>query len=626
MLYLPISGGIQIDWRQRDRWPFLQHRSPWDLRELPLIGVQYGDRTLAVIIPWPHYASLVLKNRIGIRFSYPEGRNNVDPAQLVVEWVDNDPLAIARAFRAWRVESEVLGAIPPIRSLRDKAKALPHVSQLLGAPHIYLWGPSIFSRHDVPRRQWIPFAKALKAAQPGSAGARMRDGFRMEEQSALDQLIQADWPMAYLTTSIAGAINRALLAPKEPDHSAVMRREQVAEARRAFEAGFGAFLRPAETWGDGLSTSLLDQLDQAGIDQAVLVMSDLYSQTIRPDVVGHARELGYVIGPYDSYHSVHSPDTAPDETWETAQFDRLAFETGRIVKAKGRPQGGFKGRGYHFSPEAAWPYFRERIQRVRDHNGYDAWFVDCDATGECFDDYHPLHPASRSDDTGHRRHRLRWIEEDQGMLVGSEGGSILFADVIHFGHGVHTPYIGHLDPRFRDHNSEYFLGRHWPPDSPEQRFKPIPIPTHLRSPYFDPTIRIPLYQAVLGDELVTTHHWSFDSLKFDDLTKTRSLFEVLYAVPPMYHLSREMWPRRKERIRHHLAFWAPLHRLVGWLPLTCFERLDSSGLLQRTRYGTGPEQVAVTVNFGDTSIEGLPGRSARVEGVPALGGVIYQPK
>ena len=80
MLYLPISGGIQIDWRQRDRWPFLQHRSPWDLRELPLIGVQYGDRTLAVIIPWPHYASLVLKNRIGIRFSYPEGRNNVDPA------------------------------------------------------------------------------------------------------------------------------------------------------------------------------------------------------------------------------------------------------------------------------------------------------------------------------------------------------------------------------------------------------------------------------------------------------------------------------------------------------------------------------------------------------------------
>ena len=45
-----------------------------------------------------------------------------------------------------------------------------------------------------------------------------------------------------------------------------------------------------------------------------------------------------------------------------------------------------------------------------------AWFVDCDATGECFDDYHPLHPASRSDDTGHRRHRLRWLEEHRHLF------------------------------------------------------------------------------------------------------------------------------------------------------------------------------------------------------------------
>lgn len=52
-----------------------------------------------------------------------------------------------------------------------------------------------------------------------------------------------------------------------------------------------------------------------------------------------------------------------------------------------------------------------------------------------------------------RRDRLRWLESDHAMVVGSEGGSALFADVIHYGHGVHTPYIGHLDKRFRDPES-----------------------------------------------------------------------------------------------------------------------------------------------------------------------------
>jgi hypothetical protein len=81
------------------------------------------------------------------------------------------------------------------------------------------------------------------------------------------------------------------------------------------------------------------------------------------------------------------------------------------------------------------------------------------------------------------------------MVVGSEGGSILFADVIDFGHGVHTPYIGHLDPAFTDPASPSFLGKHWPPDRPDLSFKPVPVPLGLRTPYFDATVRIPLYQA-----------------------------------------------------------------------------------------------------------------------------------
>ena len=230
---------------------------------------------------------------------------------------------------------------------------------------------------------------------------------------------------------------------------------------------------------------------------------------------------------------------------------------------------------------------------------YSAWFVDCDATGECFDDYNPLHPATRVDDLKLRRQRLRWLENERQLVVGSEGGSALFADVIHFGHGVHTPYIGHLDPSFREPQSPYYLGRYWPPDSPDSSFKPVPVPPSLKTPYFDPTVRIPLYQAALGDELIGTHHWSFDSLKFDDVEQTRELMEILYMMPPLYHLNREAWPKRRERILQHLAFWGPLHRELATAPLTRFACLSEDRLVQRTTFQPKSGEVTITVNFRD---------------------------
>ncbi len=601
---VPFAAGVEVraDDDAATRW--LRNGSPWNLLELPLLGARYGDRTLAVIVPWPHYAELVTGDRVGIRFRMPEGRHDAAPCVVLTQWTDNAPLAIAHVFRAWRATAPAaeLGMVPKPVSLADKITNQPRIGRLLGAPHVYLWGSARFSHHDVPRQKWRAVAGALRAAGEDSPLGKLRSTFSDDERDAVKQLADVEWPEAWLLRIVAPAIDRAL---RDPATKTALLRE------------FGELLRRPETWGDGISATMLTALHDAGIDRALLLTSDLHQDEVRPDVIAHAEELGYLFGPYDSYHSVHSPNAGPDSTWETAQFDAAAFENGRVLNADGSGHGGFRGRGFHFAPASARPYVHARVDGMCEEAPFSAWFIDCDATGEAFEDYHPDHPATRIDDTRQRRDRLQWLADEHDLVVGSEGGSILFADVIAFGHGVDTPYIGHLDPALRDRESEHFLGRHWPPDTPEQSFDPVPIPASLRVPYFDPSRRIPLYRAAIGDELVTSHHWSFDSLKLSNVRGDRELLELLTMTPPMYHLSRAAWPLRLAAIRKRFAFWSPLHRVLATAPLVDFRHLTADRLVQRATYRTAAGDVHVTVNFAtETVIEQGP-RSVVVTGAIA---------
>lgn len=612
---LPISAGVIVDAKDAELMDWLRKGSPWSLTQLPVFGLRFGDRTLVVIVPWPQYAELFVEKQIGVRFSFPKGRRNATPAELVAVWRGREPLEVAHAFREWRLTADDTGAVPRSRPLVEKAKQLPNVSRLFGAPHFYLWGPALFSRHDVDRGKWIALAKTLRDAPADSLASRVVAQFRDDQRAALRELAGADHPLNYLTTQIAAGLERSLIERavlKLPEATPLA--EVIGQTRDAVATEFSQLAHDPATWGDGASLPMLDALRDAGIERAVLLLSDLYRHAIRPDVATRANELGFLFGPYDSYHSVHSPDAKADDTWETAQFDRAAFDRGRVLNADGNGHGGFRQRGFHFSPVAAWPYVKDRVTSLTSQVPYSAWFIDCDATAECFDDYNPRHEASRADDLLARRQRLRWLASDQHLVVGSEDGSVLFADVVHFGHGVQTPYIGHLSPECRDAKSPHFLGRHWPPDTPAQSFKAVPVVPSLVRPYFDPRVRIPLYQAALGDEVVVSHHWSFDSFKFGDVTATRELLEILYMIPPLYHINRETWPQRREQILRHVAFWSPLHREVATSRLARFEWLSEDRLIQRTTFQHRLGDMTVTVNFANEERSGRPPLSATVEG------------
>jgi hypothetical protein len=581
---------------------------------MPFWGVDCGDRTLTWILTNEFTNRLDFRSEGGrlalaLTHEFTPAWSRKEYGLLICP---GGPSTIepARQFRRW------LEANGGIVTLTQKAAARPAVEKLFGAPQAYLWGDDILSRRDV--LDWKGLAGALTAgadAATPSPGRRIWDLLDKDSRDALRSMASGERAYAYAQSALAAAISAALKRKDLYDEAAWKGVDLGDEARRLlaggvdglnvtqlrrfnsllFHAAFGRFMLPVDRWGDGVSVQMIDLLKEDGIRRIWLGLNSWQGGYNHPAAVRAAVDAGYLIGPYDSYDSVHPPDAA--ETWETAQFGSNFYESGAVIGRDGQPLKGFKRIGHVLSPLVAMPCVKARVEGIMQAlpTRYNSWFVDCDAFGQLYDDYSQAHPATQQQDMQARLARMEWIRDTYGLVVGSERGAGYAAPAIDFAHGMTTPVIGWGDPDLQTKkDSPYYLGAWWPPDGPAVFVKQVPLkPAYYRF-VFDPRFRLPLYQTALHDSLITTHHWSAGSLKFSDQVVTTELTELLYCLPPLYHLNLDEYAKHRERILSHYAFFEPLGSVSAPLPLTDFRWLTPDRLVQRTVFGG---RLEMTANF-----------------------------
>lgn len=347
-------------------------------------------------------------------------------------------------------------------------------------------------------------------------------------------------------------------------------------------------------WGDGMSTKMLDALKSNGFDRLWLGAPNWKELQDNPRTIEKAKAYGYLVGPYDSYDSVHSPKAKPDDTWETAQFDQKLYDTGAIELSNGAKKAGFQQQGFYVSEKAAEPYVKERVSRLMKAFACNSWFIDCDAAGEFYEDFSRAHPATQEDEMQARLRRLAWIRDTYHLVVGSEGGVAYSAGTIHFAHGIMSPIFGWGDLALKAKSSPNYLGAYYPPSGPAVFFKQVPLAPSYYHVLFDPRFRLPLYETVFHDSVIVTNHWTLPTLKFSDQMVERTLMEQLYNVSPLYHLNSQEFVKRMALMKAQYAFFSPLHRLIGQLPMTDFAWLTDDHLVQRTTFG---DRFEIVTNF-----------------------------
>ncbi|WP_300634604.1 glycoside hydrolase [Pseudomonas sp.] len=574
---------------------------------LPLWGTDHGSFTLNWLLTNPYNNRLRWREDVALSLSHEF--TSLDPSApmtLLLHLGDADPLAGAKRYRQWLVEQ---GRYEP---LADKLRQTPEAAKLLGASHAYLWGNDLLALDDV--RDWPALVKRLRTHElKGLMGKEPAQV--LAQATALNRYEQT-----VLLRGLNAAINtkaRQAWQVEEPDMARLAARYGELRSQLALDFS-GALSDRPETWGNTTIRSLRD----AGLQRLLLTLGDGWEGGLwHPEAIRSGVDAGYLMAPYDSYETALSATENPD--WATAHLGGKAHRDCAIVLKNGSLKSGFQQSGHYTDPRCVRPLLEARVKAVQAAAGFNAWFLDAYATGMVFDSYRDGASMTQAQNADGNIDASRWINSVLKLATGSEDGNASTAQGILFAHGMQTPVIGWGDADMaQDRQSPYYVGNWYPPEQPAVFFKPVPLKASLRTLYFDPTMRLPLYQAVFHGSVITTHHWLFDSLKLSTVQAENELTQLLYNVPPLYHLSAATLKERLPVIQRQDAFFRPLHQRLATQAMTDFRWLTVDKQVQQTTFADGTRLVA---NFSDAEQEGYAARSltALVEGEEP---VVYQVK
>lgn len=575
---------------------------------LPLWGVDHGRFTLNWLLTNPYNNRLEWQaDGQGMALSVSHEFTSLEPSApmtLRLHLGEADPLAGARRYRQWLVEQG------RYESLADKLRQTPEAVKLLGASHVYLWGNDLLALDDV--RDWPALIKRLRTHE--LSGLMGKESAQVLAQAgALNRYEQT-----VLLRGFNGAINkkaRQAWQVAEPDMNRLAAR--YGELRRELAVDFaGALADRPETWGN----SIIQALRDAGLKRLMLTLGEGWEGGLwHPEAIRAGVDAGYLVAPYDSYGTALSATENPD--WTTAHLGGKAYRDCAIMLKNGSLKTGFQQSGHYTDPRCVRPLLEARVKAVQGAAGYNAWFLDAYATSMLYDSYRDGAPMTQAQNAQANIDASRWINTSLKLPTGSEDGNAITAQGILFAHGMQTPVIGWGDREMtQDLQSPNYVGKWYPPEQPAVFFKRVPLKAPLRTVYFDPTMRLPLYQAVFHGSVITTHHWLFDSLKLSNVQAENELAQLLYNVPPLYHVSAATLKERLPVIERQDRFFRPLHERLATRAMTDFRWLTADKLLQQTTFADGTRLVA---NFSDAQKDGYAGRSvtALVEGEKP---VVYQ--
>lgn len=615
--YIPFGEGKRIPAGDPVWQAYLkgQQFSVLEQLSMPFWVSSAGEYSVMFIMEHPYRTQMNFSEDSDITFEvsheYPKiDENRVNRFRIYL--TDSNPVSASKIYRRYVMEQG------KFTTLEEKAEDNPNIRKLYGAPFIYLWGEFIVSAEDINWQAFRQQASSKMMDYLMSFADELENG--LEFKDAMAEIGQQDYVAEYQKNIICSCISQILKQKDFYDSSILTQSSEKLDSllaegydnlsesgkiqvnKYALAANMPQVFADAGQWMNASTTDLIYSLKEIGIDQAWIGLNSWEQAYGKPELVKKALDQGYLAASYDSYHSIHEPG---NEQWITAQFDDTSlYEEASIMNKDGKKESGFQNTGYKLNPVLALPAVKERMEDIMSNQlPFNSWFIDCDATGEIYDDYTVSHITTQEEDLAARLERMSYIRDQYSFVIGSEGGNDFAASTISYAHGIELKTFSWMDEDMKSNkDSEFYIGKYYNPNggAAEHFTKRIPIKDQYYTVFVNPKYDIPLYKLVYNDSVITSYHWDWPTFKIKGATQDRMVREVLYNVPPLYHLDKEEWEKYKKDIINHQTVWCNFSKEAVTKEMTDFSYLAEDGSVQKTVYSDGLMAVA---NFGDQAYQ-----------------------
>ncbi|MFE6168762.1 glycoside hydrolase [Viridibacillus arvi] len=633
--YIPSDDSVWKDYLNEEKMKVIESFS------MQFFAVDKDEYSLVYIIKNPYNNEIAFDTKKNIEFTFNHEFPSINKQKeygFRIYLTKKDPVHVAKTYKNYLIEQG------DFKSLKEKAEENKNIEKLYGAPHVYYWDRTVISEENI---QWpglrSSFPEKLKLWIQELLTTKVEDG--TELAAAYDDLNTYDYVDKYTKNRIVKSLS-AVIQLKEFYNPEVFTKEDkeiqklinkkidklnpvelIELNKRLLKSELGNVVDPIEKWADANTVDVIKDMKHSGLANLWIGLDDWQEGFIKPELVKEVANQGYLIGTYDSYHSIHEPG---EEQWETAKFNDISlFENATVTKKDGSKIEGFQGVGRKLNPTLAMPSVKERVSSILNTGlPFNSWFLDTDGTGEIFDDYSPEHTTTEAEDVQARIKRMEYLQKEWGMVVGTEGGNDFANKTIAFAHGIETPSFSWMDEDMsKNKESNYYVGRYYSSTGgvPELFSKQIPVKDKYKKLFLDSNYTIPLYKLVYNDSVITTYWWGWGTLKIADEIENRMLYEILYNVPPLYHIDKYEWGKYKTTIINHSKVWSNFSKKAIKEEMTDYKILSDDRLVQMTEYG---KDLSVVANFSEDEFtvqgEKIPGKSVLI--VDGNSKTIYTPK
>lgn len=355
-------------------------------------------------------------------------------------------------------------------------------------------------------------------------------------------------------------------------------------------------------WDDARTKEFLQELKESGIEKALILWNPNHAPYPDREFTPTAKALGYSVGNQELFTDIH-PDT-PKRLERKKELPLLLncypgkFE---FLTAKTKDGGTYSNQfGIYVCPAAIREEMTKRIDQTLADYPQETLFLDVYQANGLYECYDKRHPVTREGYAKSIVDNMKFIEDTYGMFVGSEFGADYGA-----GHGVYVYGMMTLQRTWFDSaatvpGSIYYIG-----DWKNGPRPTIMLGSRTATPDYhkyslNEYTRIPLYELVYHDAVVTSWRWEDCSHHYPEIWWKKDLFNMLYGNVPLWSLDQSRFTSYKA------TFIESYKKVLPWVQQICLDEmtdhkfLSEDHLVQKTSFSSGR---SIMVNFGGEDYE-----------------------